>query len=267
VPTRIIIVGALGRMGREIGKLACEEGSFKIVGCLEADAHPLLGSDYGLLLGEKSLGVNVVPDISKASVTNAVIINFSSPDAVDSFLDSIEKKRTRLVLGTTGLTAKTQQRIRELADRIPIVFSPNMSLGVNLLFYLTRLVAAKLKDDFDIEIIEAHHRFKKDAPSGTARRLGEIVAAELGKSYDAAVKNGRSGMPGERSGSEIGMHAIRGGDIVGDHTVLFAGLGERIELRHIAHSRRTLAKGALAAAAWLEDKSAGLYSMHDVLGL
>jgi 4-hydroxy-tetrahydrodipicolinate reductase len=147
-----------------------------------------------------------------------------------------------------------------------ILMSPNMSLGVNLLFYLTQVAAQRLRDGFDIEIIEAHHRMKKDAPSGTARRLGEIAAQARGLSYEQAVRNGREGMAGERPCNEIGMHAVRGGDIVGDHTVLFAGFGERIELRHAAQSRQTFARGAVAAAKWLADKPAGLYSMRDVLG-
>jgi 4-hydroxy-tetrahydrodipicolinate reductase len=151
---------------------------------------------------------------------------------------------------------------------MPVLVSPNMSLGVNLLFSLTELVANRLKNDFDIEIIEAHHRFKKDAPSGTAKRLGEIVAQAYNLPYEKAVRDGRSGISSEdRKKNEVGMHAVRGGDIVGDHTVLFAGMGERIELRHMAHSRSTFARGAVAAAKWLSTRKAGYYSMKDVLGL
>jgi len=264
---KIIIVGALGRMGREIASIAVEDPDITIAGCTEAIAHPGAGGDYGSQAGLRIKDITVSTDLSSLPLGESVCINFSSPEAIDGFIDVLGKRRTRLVLGTTGLSAAAQQRVRALAERIPVVFSPNMSQGVNLLFHLTKLVASKLKDAFDIEIIEAHHRYKKDAPSGTARRLGEIIAAELGTSYDAAVKNGRAGMPGERTGNEIGMHAIRGGDIVGDHTVLFAGIGERVELRHMAHSRRTFAAGALAAARWLWRRTPGLYSMHDVLGL
>jgi 4-hydroxy-tetrahydrodipicolinate reductase len=159
------------------------------------------------------------------------------------------------------------RRIEALASLAPVVFSPNMSLGVNLLFHLTGQIAARLGSDFDIEIIETHHRDKRDAPSGTARRLGEIAAAARGLSYDRDVRHGRAGLVGQRSDREIGMHAVRGGDIVGDHTVLFAGTGERIEVRHAAHSRATFARGAVTAAKWLADRPPGLYTMRDVLGL
>jgi 4-hydroxy-tetrahydrodipicolinate reductase len=175
--------------------------------------------------------------------------------------------KAALVIGTTGLTDADILKIHAFSQNHAVVFSPNMSLGINLLFYITELVASKLKNDFDIEIIEAHHRFKKDAPSGTAKKLGEIVADVIGKSYDDAVVNGRAGITGARTSTEIGMHAVRGGDIVGDHTVLFAGIGERIELRHMAHSRSTLARGAVTAAKWLSSQKPGLYSMKEVLGL
>jgi 4-hydroxy-tetrahydrodipicolinate reductase len=175
-------------------------------------------------------------------------------------LELSRRVKTRLVIGTTGLTGTIIAGLRKTAARMPVLVSPNMSLGVNLLFSLTRLVSGKLKNDFDIEIIEAHHRFKKDSPSGTARRLGEI--------YSRMVRNGRSGtVPAGRPKNEVGMHALRGGDIVGDHTVLFAGMGERIELRHQAHSRAPLARGAVAAAKWIAGRRTGYYSMDDVLGI
>jgi 4-hydroxy-tetrahydrodipicolinate reductase len=173
-----------------------------------------------------------------------------------------------VVVGTTGLTEAELEIAKNYSKTAPIIVSPNMSLGVNLLFNLTQMVAARLKDDFDIEIIEAHHRFKKDSPSGTARRLGEVAAQACGLSYDEAIVNGRSGIyPDARQKTEIGMHAVRGGDIVGDHTVLFAGIGERVELRHMAHSRSTFARGAVKTAKWIHNQKPGYYSMKDVLGL
>jgi 4-hydroxy-tetrahydrodipicolinate reductase len=173
-----------------------------------------------------------------------------------------------LVIGTTALTEKIQARVKNAARRMPVLLSPNMSRGINLLFSLTELLSRELKNEFDIEIVEAHHRFKKDAPSGTAHRLGEIVAGTYGLPYSRAVRNGRAGAaPAGRRKNEIGMHALRGGDIVGDHTVLFAGMGERIELRHMAHSRAPLARGALAAARWVASRKPGLYSMKDVFGI
>jgi 4-hydroxy-tetrahydrodipicolinate reductase len=173
-----------------------------------------------------------------------------------------------MVVGTTGLEKGDRELAQKASATIPIIVSSNMSLGVNLLFSLTELVAKRLGGAFDIEIIEAHHRFKKDSPSGTARTLGEVAARALGRTYDEAVVNGRSGMAsGTRPPLEIGMHAVRGGDIVGDHTVLFAGIGERVELRHTAHSRSVFARGAVATAKWLAGKGPGFYTMKEVLGL
>ena len=199
---------------------------------------------------------------------NAVIIDFSSPQSTASFLTLACEKKMRIVVGTTGLSPKERALAERAAGNSAILISPNLSVGVNLLFLLTELVSARLKNDFDIEIIEMHHRFKKDAPSGTARRLGEICAEAIGLPYDQAICNGRTGISSnDRPKNEVGMHAVRGGDIIGDHTVLFAGMGESVELRHRAHSRAPLARGALAAARWLADQEPGYYSMRDVLGM
>ncbi|MBD3322560.1 MAG: 4-hydroxy-tetrahydrodipicolinate reductase [Chitinivibrionales bacterium] len=264
---KIIIVGALGRMGREIGQLVLSDPSLELAGCVEIENHPLLRKDYGSLLGHGQISVPVSSSLDDISCEDAVIVNFALPDAIPSFLECIAGKKTRLVIGTTGLSENVNARIGEIATELPTVMSPNMSLGINLLFHLTELAAGRLKDEFDIEIIEAHHRHKKDSPSGTARRLGEIAARALDVSFDDAVRHGRSGMVGKRTGKEIGMHAVRGGEIVGDHTVLFAGACEKIELRHMAQNRAALARGALYAAKWLAQKGPGLYSMRDVLEL
>ena len=265
--TNIIITGACGKMGREIAAAVLSDGVCALAGCVEQASHPAVGKDYGALTGLDAPGITVRGSIAGLAVDKSVIIDFTSPQASLSLLDAVEGKQVRLVIGTTGFDKAGTGRIAEAAKKVPVVLSPNMSLGVNLLFILTELVSKKLGDTFDIEIIEAHHRLKKDSPSGTARRLGEIAAGAIGMSYEDAVKNGRSGMVGERTKKEIGMHAVRGGDIVGDHTVLFAGLGERLELRHVAQSRATLARGAVVAAKWLVAQKPGLYTMRDVLGL
>jgi len=267
VTTPIIVTGALGRMGREIASAVLADPACALVGCVEHPSHAAIGSEYSLCTGLAAPGIRVQGSPLGFVVDKSVIVDFTSPQATLALLDAVEGTATRLVIGTTGLSESETARMRRAAQSIPIVLSPNMSLGVNLLFVLTELAAAKLCDSFDIEIVEAHHRFKKDAPSGTARKLGEIAASAIGRSYNEVVKNGRAGMVGERPQKEIGMHAIRGGDIVGDHTVLFAGLGERLELRHVAHSRATFAHGAVVAAKWLAGQNPGLYSMRDVLGL
>jgi 4-hydroxy-tetrahydrodipicolinate reductase len=265
--TNIIITGACGKMGREIAAVVLSDGACALAGCVEQASHPAVGKDYGALTGLNVPGMTVSNSIAALAVDKSVIIDFTSPEASMSLLDAVDAKQVMLVIGTTGFDKAGTDRIASVSKKVPIVFSPNMSLGVNLLFALTDLAAKKLGPDFDIEIIEAHHRFKKDSPSGTARSLGEIAASARGTTYDEAVKNGRSGMTGGRTSGEIGMHAVRGGDIVGDHTVLFAGLGERVELRHVMHSRATLARGAVVAAKWLVARKPGLYTMRDVLGL
>ncbi len=196
-----------------------------------------------------------------------MLIDFSSPDALETILHDNRSVLAPLVIGTTGHTAAQRALIAEAAKEIPVVFAANFSVGVNALFWLTRQAARILGPGFDLEVIEVHHRLKKDAPSGTARRLAEILAEERDLTYGEHTRHGRQGIVGERTGTEIGVHAVRGGDVVGEHTVLFADVGERLELVHRASSRETFALGALRAAAWLRGKSAGLYDMEDVLGL
>jgi 4-hydroxy-tetrahydrodipicolinate reductase len=265
--TDIIITGSLGKMGREIAACVLDDKECRLAGCVEASGNPSLGRDYGECVGRGTLHVPVSDSLARLPLESGVIIDFSSPQATLSFLRDCAGKKTRIVIGTTGIDSAGAEAIRTFSKTTPVVFSPNMSLGVNLLFSLTGLAAQKLGSAFDIEIVEAHHRFKKDAPSGTAVKLGEIAAEASGLAYKDAVRHGRSGQVGARSNHEIGMHAVRGGDIVGDHTVLFAGLGERLELRHVAHSRSTFAHGAVTAAKWLATQGPGLYTMRDVLGL
>jgi len=267
VPLPIIINGALGKMGREIAGAILSDDRFTLCGAIERAHHPKSGEDYGLSLGKGNIGLPLASAFDDAGGENAVIVDFSSPESTAAFLALAAEKKMRLVVGTTGLSPTDYALAEKAAKKSAVLVSPNMSIGVNLLFSLTELVSTRLKNEFDIEIIEAHHRFKRDAPSGTARRLGEICAQALGLPYNEAIRDGRSGMQAcDRPRNEIGMHAVRGGDIVGDHTVLFAGMGERIELRHMAHSRSVLARGALTAAAWLANREPGYYSMRDVLG-
>jgi 4-hydroxy-tetrahydrodipicolinate reductase len=265
--TDIIITGCMGKMGREIAACVLDDPECRLAGCVEFSGHPSIGRDYGECIGRGKLGIFLTPSLAGLPLETGVLIDFSSPHATMAFLGDVDKRKSRIVIGTTGIDRPGVDRITNLSKTTPVVYSPNMSLGVNLLFVLTELCAKKLGPTFDIEIVEAHHRFKKDSPSGTAVRLGEIAASAIGMTYDDAVKNGRAGMVGARTNREIGMHAVRGGDIVGDHTVLFAGLGERLELRHVAQSRSPLAHGAVAAAKWLATRKSGLYTMRDVLGL
>lgn len=264
---QIVVLGAGGRMGQEIVRCVLNDRDAQLAGCTEVPQHPSIGQDIGMLTVGKACGVSVRPSFEGVQLDNCVIIDFTSPASTLALLDKVESTGVRIVIGTTGLTEADLAKVKASAQKRAILQSPNMSLGVNLLFHLTEIAAAKLSNSFDIEIVEAHHRFKKDAPSGTAKKLGEIAAAAIGRSYDEAIVDGRAGIVGERTSKEIGMHAVRGGDIVGDHTVLFAGLGERVELRHMAHSRATFAQGAVAAAKWIAAVKPGLYSMRDVLGI
>jgi 4-hydroxy-tetrahydrodipicolinate reductase len=254
-------------MGKEIVSCALTDEAIRLVGCIEYPQHPAIGKDIGICIGKDSAGVALSSDIGKLPVDSSVIIDFSSPQTTVSILEEVARAKVGLVIGTTGIDEAGREKIKKFSETHPVVFSPNMSLGVNVLFYLTEMLSKKLNDDFDIEIIEAHHRFKKDSPSGTAKKLGEIAASSRGLSYDSSIKNGRAGIVGERTKNEIGMHAVRGGDIIGDHTVLFAALGERLEIRHMAHSRATFARGAVSAAKWLSSRKPGLYTMKEVLGL
>ncbi|MCP4623617.1 MAG: 4-hydroxy-tetrahydrodipicolinate reductase, partial [bacterium] len=240
--TNIIIPGILGRMGREIARIVSADSDMALIGGTEVPDHTALGSDIGESLGLGTTGIPVTSSLKDTALSNAVIIDFTSPASTRSLLEEIKGTDTRIVIGTTGLNESDMTMIKETARTNAVLFSPNMSLGVNFLFYLTRIAAEKLGSEFDIEIIETHHRYKKDAPSGTAKRLGEIASAAMGNSFTEVVRNGRSGLVGERTTKEIGMHAVRGGDIVGDHTVLFAGPGEQLELKHRAHSRTTFAQ-------------------------
>jgi len=261
---KVGINGACGRMGRRLVALVHEADDLSLAAALESARHPAMGSDVGTATGGRAVGVPLVAEMPAGL---EVLIDFSSPESTARRARECAARGTALVTGTTGLDDTQRAAVEAAAREIPCLASPNMSLGVNVLFRLVRQAAEALGRDYDAEIIEAHHRFKQDAPSGTALRLAEAVAEATGRDLDACLVHGRSGRTGERPQRQIGVHAVRGGDIVGDHTVSFIGLGERIEMTHRAQSRDTFCRGALAAARFLAGKPPGMYRMSDVLGL
>ena len=258
------IIGAAGRMGRRIGTLAYQDEGFIVTCAIEHADHPAQGVDFGELIG---LGKLVLPISSAWSQRPDVLIDFTTPEATMAALSTARKDGIAIVIGTTGLSAEQLDTLAEAAKNIPILHAANMSLGVNLLFELVQEVAAALGEDYDIEITETHHRFKKDAPSGTAMELARQICKATGKDITKCLTHGRSGPEATRQPGDIGMHARRQGDVIGEHTVAFSTLGETIELSHKAHSRDIFARGALKAAAWLAGKKPGLYNMLDVLNL
>ena len=264
---RIIITGAAGRMGRRLVANIAEAGDLQLAGATERPGSEFLGMDAGSVAGVQPLGVKITENLAPLFDQADAIIDFSTGAVVEN-AKLAAAKGLAIVIGTTALTAEDKAELKNLADNgARIVQTTNFSVGVNLLFYLTRIAAQTLSDDFDIEIIEAHHNQKKDAPSGTAVSLAEVITKVKGWDYDKDVRHGRQGIVGARTKHEIGMHAVRGGDIVGDHTVMFAAQGERVELTHKASSRDTFAKGALRAVRYLTEARPGMYDMQDVLGL
>lgn len=265
--TRIAIAGAAGRMGRTLIAACAEQPGLRLTAAVEHAGNAALGSDSGLLAGLAPNGVPVSADDALSGSVFDVLIDFTRPTATLAHARACAAAGRALVIGTTGLDAAQKDELAALAQQVPMVFAPNMSVGVNLCLALLRQAAAVLGDDFDVEIIEAHHRHKVDAPSGTALRMGDVVADALGRDLADCAVYGREGQTGARDRQTIGFATVRGGDVVGDHTVLFAGDGERVEITHKASSRLTFARGALRAAAWLAGRPAGLYDMQDVLDL
>jgi len=263
---RIAIAGSSGRMGRTLIECVLRDPGLKLSGALEQPGHALLGRDAGEFAGVAT-DVMVTSDIAAALAQSDVLIDFTRPAGTLAHLEACLKTGTKMVIGTTGFSDAEKQRIAEAAKKIAIMFAPNMAVGVNVTFKLAEIAARSLGDDYDVEIIEAHHRHKVDAPSGTALKMGEVVAAALGRDPAKVFVHGREGDTGERDPKEIAFHAIRGGDIVGEHTVMFAGMGERVEVTVRSSSRSTYATGALRAAKFLKDKGNGLFDMQDVLGL
>jgi 4-hydroxy-tetrahydrodipicolinate reductase len=262
----VAVSGASGRMGRALLEAVAQAPDMRLHAALDRAGSPLLNRDAGELIGAPC-GVTIGEDFAALAPGCDVLIDFTRPEATLAYLEVCRRHGIRMVVGTTGISATQRQRIAEGARDIPIVCAPNMSVGVNLVFKLLETAARVLGGDYDVEILEAHHRHKVDAPSGTALRMGEVVAQALGRNLAQCAVYGREGVTGERSSTSIGFATLRGGDIVGDHTVMFAGTGERVEISHRASSRATFVMGALRAARFLADREPGLFDMQDVLGL
>jgi 4-hydroxy-tetrahydrodipicolinate reductase len=259
-----VVVGAAGRMGKRILSLAVDAGQFDIIGAVEKSDHADIGKDAGLVASAGPIDVK----LGSAYPADAdVAIDFSQPVAADKTIDYCLESGTALVLGTTGLTEKQREKVKAASAKIPVVYGTNMSVGMNVLFSLAGKLAAMLGDEYDTEIIEQHHRFKKDAPSGSALTLAENICEATGRKFPGCLVHGRSEKDKLREKGTIGIHAVRAGDITGVHSVIFSTLGETVTLNHTAHSRDGFARGALRAAQWLIGKKPGLYSMADVLGL
>jgi 4-hydroxy-tetrahydrodipicolinate reductase len=265
--TRIAITGAAGRMGRSLIEAVHQADGMELSVALEHPDSTLLGSDAGDLAGIGKLHVPLAANLDTVSDDFDVLIDFTRPESTLANLEVCRVAGRRMVIGTTGFSAAQKSEIAGAANDISVVFAPNMSIGVNLCFKLLDTAARVLGNAVDIEVIEAHHRYKVDAPSGTALRMGEVVAVALGRELKDCAVFGREGHTGERDSRTIGFETIRAGDIVGEHTVMFAGAGERVEITHKASSRMTFANGAVRAAAWLMGREAGLFDMQDVLGL
>ena len=254
-------------MGRVLIEATNENESTSVAAAIERSGSSVIGADAGEIAGIGKLGVSIVDDISSATDQFDVLIDFTRPEVTLANLEVCRQAGKKVVIGTTGFTDEQKRQISDAAKEIAVVFAPNMSVGVNLCLKLLDMAARVMGDYTDIEVIEAHHRHKVDAPSGTALRMGEVVAAALGRELKECAVYGREGNTGERDRKTIGFETIRAGDIVGEHTVMFADIGERVEITHKASSRMTFAKGAVRAADWLMSQQTGLYDMQDVLGL
>lgn len=263
----LVVTGASGRMGQTLIRLVQASDRLRLVGCIERPGNPWIGRDVGEAMGGTPIGVKVTDDALEAFAKCQAVVDFTAPAATVEFAALAAQARAVHVIGTTGLEPQHLAKIEAAARHAVIIRAGNMSLGVNLLVRLTQKVAAALDADWDVEIVEAHHRMKVDAPSGTALMLGQAAAAGRGVSLDEAKVSGRDGITGARAKGSIGFSAIRGGDIVGEHDVIFAGEGERVILRHMATDRTVFARGALRAAVWGQGKKPGQYDMMDVLGI
>ncbi len=264
---KIAVTGAAGRMGQRIITLVHEAQQLEVSGAVEMPLHKKIGQDAGMVAGCGMLDIKITDSLERAMSVSDVLIDFTFPEVTLENVEVCARMGKRMVIGSTGFTPAQRDQLASYAKVIPIVFAPNMSVGVNVCFKVLKEIAQTLGEGFDVEIVELHHNKKKDSPSGTAVHMGEIVAEALGRDYDKVANYHREGICGERSQEEIGMQTVRGGDIVGEHTVYFIGMGERIELTHRAMSRDMFARGAVRAAGWLASMTPGLYDMQDVLGL
>jgi len=264
---KIAVAGASGRMGSRITALSKEYGELRLTGAFERKGHKDIGKDVGTIVGLGETGVKLIDNLESIIKDIDVIISFTTVEASLDHLRTASANGKAAVIGTTGFSKDHLKEISAHTKNIPCVMASNMSMGVNLLLKVLQDIAKVLGDTYDVEIIEAHHRMKKDAPSGTALKMAQVIAAALNRNLEEVAVYSRKGIIGERTPKEIGIQTIRAGDIVGEHTVIFGGLGERIEVVHKVSSRDTFARGALKAAMWVYGKSAGLYDMQDVLGL
>lgn len=265
--TKLVITGAAGRMGKNIITVVRETGNAEIAAAVERPGHSDIGKDAGEVAGSGKIGIKITDNFEKAIRHADCIIDFTFPDATMNHLNIALKHNIAMVIGTTGFSTHQREELKDAADKLRIVAAPNMSVGVNLLLRVVSDMAKVLGKDYDIEIIEAHHRTKKDAPSGTAMKFAEVLAHTLERDLDKVGVYERHGIIGERRPDEIGIQTIRAGDIVGDHTIIFGGMGERMEITHRAQSRETFARGAVRAALWVVNQPKGLYDMQDVLKL
>lgn len=264
-PIPVIVMGAAGRMGGQIISLLREQNELSLAAAIEYQTHTAIGRDAGETAGGEKLGVTITPDLPGALQSGRVVIDFTTPEVTAETASLAAKAGVPLVIGTTGLTDGQQRAVQAASKKVAVLHAPNMSVGVNLLFQLAAQAAKALGPSYDIEIVEAHHRMKKDAPSGTALHLARLLADAIGRKLEQAAVYSRHGRDTARQQGQIGIQSVRGGDIVGDHTVIFAGPGERLELTHRASSRDNFARGALLAARWIVDQPSGLYSMQDLL--
>ncbi|MFQ3574661.1 MAG: 4-hydroxy-tetrahydrodipicolinate reductase [Thermodesulfovibrionales bacterium] len=263
----VIVMGIAGRMGSRIGAICNESDVIKIVGGIEKSGHTSVGKDIGIVIGSGEIGVKVTDSLRDIISSGDVVIDFTHREATIQNVNVAMSSKKAMVIGTTGLSKEDMEIIKDASRQIPIVQAPNMSVGVNLLLRVLKDIANVLGDEYDVEIVELHHRMKKDAPSGTALKMAQVIAESLGRNLDEVGVYARKGIIGERTKKEIGIQTVRAGDIVGEHTVYFGGLGERIEITHKASSRDTFARGAVRAAQWIVKQNPGLYDMQDVLGL
>jgi len=264
---KAIVIGGAGKMGSRIINLISATDGIELVGAVERKGHPFVGKDVGEQIGLGTIRVAIDDDLESCIDKGDVVIDFSHHDAVVGHIKIAAEHTKAMVIGTTGLTAEETDQIRNLSKTTKVVQAPNMSVGVNVMFKILDYVAGILGDDFDVEIVEAHHNLKKDAPSGTAVKMAQIIAERLGRDLGTDAVYERKGMIGARTKKEIGLQTLRAGDIVGEHTVMFGGIGERLEFIHRAHSRDNFAKGAIMAAKWVVNQGNGFFDMQDVLGL
>ncbi|MFC1868836.1 4-hydroxy-tetrahydrodipicolinate reductase [Thermodesulfobacteriota bacterium] len=264
---KVIVAGAAGRMGQRIISMIRQSQDITLVGAFEHPENPCVNEDAGQTAGLGEIGVRIAGSLNEIIDTGEVVIDFTTPEATLENIRAISSRGLSMVIGTTGITGDTLQEIEALGKEIRCVLAPNMSVGVNVMFRIAAEMASILGKDYDIEILEAHHRLKKDAPSGTAMRLAQILAESTGRDLEKVAVYERKGITGERSDEEIGIQTWRAGDITGDHTLMFGGIGERLELIHRAHNRDNFARGAVRAAKWIISQPVGIYDMQDVLGI